>query len=446
MTREEFVREFSASTLAYHPEYSSDDRSVVVTVGEEAHSEAGHLLTVALVNQLARAHRSIVVLGDLDRPLLCADHFGFGTLEAASVGLARVINPFIDATTSVGSARPAPLLTIGIAAEGELRLGCDGWCAMIGEGAEVNSRRTSALGAALASCLGAAAAFHRLANKDKMPAGSFSLWDYCRTSRTQGPDLVGPIDVGRVLQVGAGAVGGALDYWLRFFGFTEEWVIADGDDIEVSNLNRQLLFVAADTGFPDGVTANKASAVVGRLGAPATPSPHWYGDDRKVTDASYDLVLPLANERGVRPALQSRPQTVLLHATTTPNWRALAHRHVAGHDDCIVCRLPEEESPIFTCSTGRVGTQRPRDASLPFLSAVAGLLLLGDLIRLQQGSLLARTENFTAVDLGTSTPFVRELTWACRDGCRVRMPAAARIRRTAGMRFAQLDGAFDPYP
>jgi hypothetical protein len=159
-----------------------------------------------------------------------------------------------------------------------------------------------------------------------------------------------------------------------------------------------------------------------------------------VVSASYDLVLPLANERAVRPSLQSRSQTVLLHATTTPNWTALAHRHVAGIDDCIVCRLPEEELPAFTCSTGRVGTQRPRDASVPFLSAFAGLLLLGDLIRLQHGCLLAREANYTAVDLKTPVPIVSDLIWSCRDGCRMWMPAAARIQRTAGTRFAILDG------
>ncbi|OGL15858.1 MAG: hypothetical protein A3F92_09440 [Candidatus Rokubacteria bacterium RIFCSPLOWO2_12_FULL_71_22] len=440
MTRAAFERQFNSRTMAYHPEYRSDDRPVLVIFGGAADSPTGHLLTVALVNQLARAHRRIAVIGDLDRPLRCADHFGFGTLEAATIGLARAINPFIDATTSRRGPDGEPLLTIGVAADADIRLGCNGWRAFIGDGVNVDPRPTSGLGAALASCLGAAAAFHRLIGRDEMPTGSFSLWEHGRPSTADGPELLGPVNVGRVLQVGVGAVGCALDYWLGFFSFIGKWVIVDGDFIEVSNLNRQLLFLASDAGFPDCRRANKVETAVRRLDGCASASPRWYGDDETVVGATYDLVLPLANERGVRPALQSRAQTILLHATTTPNWKAIAHRHVAGHDDCIVCRLPEEEAAVFTCSTAPVGIERPMDASLPFLSAIAGLLLLGDLVRLQHGRLLERASNFSSVDLSTPVPFVRELTWTCRDACRVRMPAAARIRRTAGTRFAQLDG------
>ena len=125
---------------------------------------------------------------------------------------------------------------------------------------------------------------------------------------------------------------------------------------------------------------------------------------------------------------------------TTPSWKAITHRHVAGHDDCIVCRLPSEEDVVFGCAAASVGTQTSMDASLPFLSAAAGLFLFGDLIRLQCGRLLDRKTNFASIDLKTPVPFVRELAWECRAGCRVRLPAAARIRRTKGTRFAHLDG------
>ena len=440
MTREQFETEFNSRTIAYHPDYRSDDRPVVIVVGGAADSEPGHVLAVALVNLLARAHRRIAVVGDLHRPLRCFDHFRLGTLHGATVGLASAINPFIDITAGGRAPDGNRLLTIGTAADGDLRLGCDGWTAVTGGGAEVDPRRTSILGAALAACLGAGTAFHRLIGADEKPVGHFSLWDYARASTAQGPEVTGRLDVGRVLQVGAGAVGCALDFWLGFLGWLGHWIVADGDIVAVSNLNRQLLFVALDAGFPDRQATTKAETVIKRLGGQMTASPHWYGEDQAVIDASYDLVLALANEHGVRPALQSRPQTVLLHSTTTRSWKAIAHRHVAGHDDCIVCRLPSEENSLFACSTASVGTQARMDASLPFLSGLAGLLLLGDVIRLQCGRLLDRATNFASVDLSTPVPFVRELTWECRTKCRVRMPGAARARRTKGTRFADLDG------
>ena len=122
-----------------------------------------------------------------------------------------------------------------------------------------------------------------------------------------------------------------------------------------------------------------------------------------------------------------------------PTWTAIAHRHVAGRDDCIVCRLPEEEDPL-TCSTAAVRGAQRMDASLPFLSGVAGLILLPDMIALERGRLLDRETNFASLDLKTPIPFVRQLRWRCREGCRVRMPADSRLRRTAGSRFLHLDG------
>ena len=75
---------------------------------------------------------------------------------------------------------------------------------------------------------------------------------------------------------------------------------------------------------------------------------------------------------------------------------------------CIVCRLPAEEEPSFTCSTGSVGETVRVDASLPFLSASAGLMLLADIIRLQMGNLTEPAENFTSLNLGAPEPLTHK--------------------------------------
>jgi hypothetical protein len=232
-------------------------------------------------------------------------------------------------------------------------------------------------GAFLAAVLGANLAIHRVLGQTELQPGTFSLWDYSRAGGRQGPASTESIDLGRVLQVGAGAVGSALDYFLAMAGFAGSWWIIDGDDVDVTNLNRQMLFVAKDAGFPDGVPANKAELAGKRLGGIVDYSGQWFGDDPEVVERQYDVILALANDRGVRQFLQGRQPTVLLHATTSPNWQAQLHRHVAGRDDCIACRLPPAP-PAFVCSTEEIETPGGQsfDAAIPPLSALAGLLLV----------------------------------------------------------------------
>src|ERR1700737_4066009 len=138
MPQGEFEREFNARTRAYHPEYRADDRAVVVVVSDEANCEPGHALLVALVNQLARAHRRLVLVGNLDRPLQCADHFGFKTVSEATAGFARAINPFIDVQVASDVPSAKTLISLGVGNAGsELDLGADGWLALLGNQAHV---------------------------------------------------------------------------------------------------------------------------------------------------------------------------------------------------------------------------------------------------------------------------------------------------------------------
>jgi len=441
MNQIDFESEFSSRTLAFHPEFRDDDRPIVVVLDNSAQSPVGHALLVSLANQLARAHRRLVFVGDFEQPLLCADHFALGALGDACAGLATRINPFMRADLQPSRPSAEALLTIGIGTVGcDLNIGCDGWVAHFDPGARVDPSATSFLGAFLASVMAASTAFHRLRGDPQLPTGDYSLWAYGARSDAQGPTFGGPLDVGDALQVGAGAVGSALDYWAYFHGLIGRWCVADGDGVDVSNLNRQLMFLASDAGFPNGVCSNKADLVAERLGSPFVPSPHWYGDDSDVVAGRYDVVLPLANERGVRALLQARAQTVLLHGTTSSNWQAQAHRHVAGRDGCVTCRMPTTD-PTFVCATGKVGRIVRADASLPFLSAMAGLLLFSDLIRLQSGNLLDANANYRAIEMSSPLPSAQASELRCEGVCRSWMAPPQRLARTQGARFAALDGA-----
>jgi hypothetical protein len=438
MNRAEFERQFHAKTLAYQPQFHRDPRPVVCVLPEASHTPAGHALAVALTNQLARAHRTILYVGDLDRPLLCRAVFGAETLADATAGLARAINPHINVDVTRRQRLTVDAITtvtIGPTRHrGGLALGARGWRALLGEHAVTPGADDDIPGAALAACLASAAIFHRLLGHTDRFNGTYSLWDFGAPGGTDGPTAT-PLDVGRVLQVGAGGVGAALDFWLGLLGVSGEWTIADGDTVEASNLNRQLVFLAKHAGYPAGLAANKSRVAAAFLPQVATPSPEWYGADPNVVEATYDVVLPLANERGARELLQERQPAVLLHATTSPNYQAQFHRHLPGADDCIRCRLPGE-GPRLACSEAPLPDTPGDDAALPFLSATAGLLLYTGLTRLAHGALADDPRNLASLDVATVTPALQRVRCRCRPGCTGWASPGVRHRLAAGTRFA----------
>jgi hypothetical protein len=433
MTREEFQREFNSKTVAYQPRFRRDDRPVVVEVPDGAQSPAGHALLCGLTNQLARAHQRLVLVGDLSQPLLCPDVFAASTLMAATVGVATAINPFIeiDVVERVPHAPALASFSLG-PGSGGLQLGCSGWRATTGATAIIGADERDIWGAMLASCLGAWVAFQRLVGESPILNDGYSLWEYARPGQ-DGPRDFGPLDVGRVLQVGVGGVGAALDYWLALSGIAGNWTLADGDLVDISNLNRQLIFMATDAGYPAGEQKNKAERAATRLGPTATASAHWYGADQDVVDAEYDVVLALANERGVRGALQDRQPPVLLHATTSPSSQAQVHRHIGGLDDCIRCRLPGG-APQLNCSEISLDSRDESDAALPFLSGTAGLLLAVALARLSVGALDQSPRNLAVVDFAGRSPTSQMVRTTCRAECRSWTSSRARQAMAAGTR------------
>ena len=436
MKRADFEREFHSRTLAYLPAYADDQRPVVVRIEDTADNEAAHVLALGLVNQLARAHSHLVFTGHIETTLKSANAFGGDTVGDAMTTLARAINPYINLATHAPADTQTTIAIGAGSTKCDLRVGCDGWCATFGNDTAVFERRTSILGAMLASCLAAGFALHRLLGPTSSPVGSYSLWNYGAAGAEQGPELPAKLDVGRVLQAGAGGVGAALNFWSVFIGLGGLWTICDGDDVDVSNLNRQLAFTAAHAGFAD-TPVNKARRVAALLGPSAIADPHWYGDTAAVTDAAYDVVLVLANERGVRAALQHRQPPLLLHATTSSNWEAQVHRHIAGRDDCVPCRTGRE-APKLACSTTTVD-DHDNDAALPFLSGAAGVLLLASLLRVQLDALDEGEANHWLLNLAEGEPDARVYLRRCETGCTSWGSEAVRRAGGARTRYAHLD-------
>jgi ThiF family protein len=440
MNEDQFEELFDSRTVLYEERYRADTRPTIVSLGGDVHSVPGHALAMALCNQLARVHRHVVLVGDLDVPLLCRDAFGAATLMEATAGLITLIRPSVEVDVVARIPKSEGLVSIALGRSmgaADITVGCEGWVAEFGRRASIASDPTGVWGAGLAACLTANFAFQRILGAPAAPCGRISLWDRARPGGGQGPGGT-VVDVGRALQVGAGAVGSALDFWLALLGLAGAWTIVDKDLVDATNLNRQLLFLAADAGLGGGAR-NKAKVAADRLGPVATAVEGWYGEDSGVVDATYDIALALANDHGARELLQGRNQPVLLHATTSRNWQAQLHRHIAGRDDCISCRIPGEVATTG-CAGAPVRPHQP-DAALPFLSGLAGLLVAQELRRLEVGLVSDESANLHAVSMRRANPVGQHLMLPCRTGCRTWAPTEARRELWGETRFAYLDPA-----
>jgi hypothetical protein len=415
------------------------DRPVRVVVGTDAAtSPAGQAMVLALVNMLARLHRHL----QLDIPsaeLLVPSWIPATRLDEGALALARAIDPYICLDHSGSSA-----YAIGLGANAPLGLpwyaGAEGQIAIIDRHpVALQPGDSLSLGAALSACLAAAAVLRQVLNHHQRPV-RLSAWNYREGDDAEhGPVLPGPVDVGNVLLVGSGGVGSCLAYWLREFGTGGAWHVLDGDDAILHNTNRCLGLLPCDAGWPAGTPLNKAAAAAKLFGAFSHNS--WY-DQFDHDRFRPDLILPLANEHDVRHAVACRGEPIILHATTSRTWEAQLHRHLPGSDDCITCRMPDSKSRVqLACATVALESAgaTSTDAALPFLSATAGLLLLGGLYRLQLGELANGTHNFWAVCYHDVRRHSRPLVYACHEGCTETLPAPVRRRIHAGRRWSHLD-------
>lgn len=423
---EAFYRERDQRTISYGA--SEDVLSIPVGIGigaAAAQTKAGQIAVLALVNMAARIHRRLHIAVP-PVPLLLAPLFGGEDLTDAVGRSIEAIDP-CNETHFVANFAESQLVSVGIGdiAGARMLIGCEGMLAELGnEPQRVADAAGAVFGSGLAACMGAAALLH-LAAGHPVADRRASLWNFADGEKAvSGSGVDRPINVGSVLEIGAGAVGSALCYWLWHIGVEGQWTIADGDGYVLHNTSRTIGATPADAGWPDGASANKAVVAAPLIDAEAFPG--WYDEWLAIRDGELapDLIMPLANARGVRPAIAARGDSLVVHATTGDGWTAELHRHARGQDDCISCRIPEDEQTFFVCATGEVSAPEGEstDAALPFLSAASGLMLARflDAMSRGEGDLLAGASNHWVLSLGPPGIEVAKLKahrWPPRDGC-----------------------------
>ena len=242
------------------------------------------------------------------------------------------------------------------------------------------------LGALAAAALAVGQAFKLaigMPESQLLRSGIFDLFRLAWNDRADAGDWPVDTEIGRILMVGAGSVGSSAAYCMRLANLKGHLTVLDKDCVKIENLNRSPIFGCAGLGL------TKAEATFRFLRGSTlecAPLPIWWNDFIAVWDRArnpFDVWLPLANEFGVRYAMQQNVPPLMVHASTTANWGVNHARHIPASDDCLADRFPSQATEKdLACATGKVTVQDVTvDAALPFCSFFAGLLVAADLVR-----------------------------------------------------------------
>lgn len=277
-----------------------------------------------------------------------------------------------------------------------------GWIAGISNSApliSLSNDDTNPIGPSFAACLACAYAFNVAISKSYPVALTkwYSLLDF---SAGDSPNSVNPaldngFHFGKILQVGCGAVGSSLDYLISLMKLNADLSIADFDSVEPPNCSSSLSFTADDSvTTPLTKKVDVCDRVLKSSGVIAKVFPDPFTGDI-YSAVKPDLILCLANEQAVWPAIQYNYPPLVYHATTTPNWGINFGRHIPIEEWCIVCRFGITDykfKPV--CSTAVVEVEEKKILGvLPFLSPSAAVMTLAEVLKLSRDNYPAN-QNF----------------------------------------------------
>jgi hypothetical protein len=267
---------------------------------------------------------------------------------------------------------------------------CSGWLAGVRRRGETGLPMGDAdnpIGAAHAAVLAGAQVFRDALDRGELYPPSFIFDAFTGARWTGGSEietaLPQDLSIGRALMTGAGSVASAALFFGDLFGLRAQVDLVDADWIKIENFARSPIFGQA------GYGRRKVDVLAERLaGSRLTlrPIPAWWHEaGLSPMLEGYDLVLPLANEHGIRWDLQNLVPPLMVHASTGRNWNVNFARHIPRRDDCLVDRFDGlHDKPVLRCAEGSIAVEGliAVDAALPFLSFISGLLVATDLVRL----------------------------------------------------------------
>lgn len=456
LSREEFYAQRDSRTTQYTGSSDYRDLRVAVSIdAAEANTVSGQITFLTIANLLARWCRNArfiapsIELHPRVRSLLDGNP---GLDEGAAV-IAAGADPFGDFGVGVTGWREDFQIHVGVRPSGERwRVLGRGWLALAGDAVQQRAEKDgdAVFGAVLAACVGTAQAFRIATGHRRLNDIQLSLWNLRgAASALDGPSFSAG-DLGRVHLVGCGAVGSAIAYLLPLARLSASGGLAlvDGDDVDVSNLNRSPLFRYKDVAKPK---VSVVSSYLRRNGLGVHEHEKWY--DEAVASGDLwairpDVVIPAANDRGVRHTIQGQVPPLQVYGTTGRNWDAFLGRHIPLQEDCLACRFPLPQPPgelPFRCSEAPITSPAVLesdsiDAALPFLSTTAAVLATAELAKATFADFPVNP-NFAYLDFRSDlTDFVpaqRKARASCRCAQQQRVWAALNGRS----RFATLSGS-----
>ena len=404
-------------------------KCVVYLAPLAALTAAGQTMLLASCNLLSRWCRDVTIIMPTVRTSaeLDEDVSDLGDFILSQMRDADPFGTFRVAETASDEA--AISLYVGYQSHDEIKasgifINASGWLAAIDTRPinlpEGNDRNY--LGAIAAACLGVAQMFKCAIGMQQGNYIRSGVFDVFRlnwaddVAQTSWPDNLA---IGNLLMVGAGSVGSSAAYCMRLAGIVGTITIVDRDIVKVENFNRSPIFGRRSYGD------SKAQAVADFLAHSklnASFEVSWWDDflnahPRATFD--FDIWFPLANEFGVRRAMQANVPPLMIHASTTANWGVNHGRHIPGRDDCLVDRFRTEVQPSdLTCATVSTSTSSGQDidAALPFASLFAGLLITADLVRLQLDG-YPQLPNFALFDWYSPIDRIQAWDHVAREGC-----------------------------
>lgn len=380
-------------------------RAVAIAAGDNIFTPAGRVAVLAAANATVRSHPTVYV---------CAPDAAALHAALADIGRATPTSKL-----EIVERIPPNVPTVGVGADvtADVFIVADRFTGGISSVATALADDPSTVyGAGLGAMLASAAIFRRDIGLVVPTFPLMSLWTFATADRRTGPAEIGPIDIGAGWVVGAGGVGSSFAWWLHLFGNASTWVFIDHDFVDDSNLNRSLGMFARHLDRGDGTPWRKCDAAAELV--PGAMPFHGKWSDWAATDApAPDVLIPAANDFGVRAALGTYGHPMALTGATSLDWTAELHLYRAGVDGCIGCRHPEDGAPTFDCSSASVptGDGGSTDAALAFLSGTAGLLTISALTRLQAGEIDGELNHWTVAFQPARHPFDAD-TYRCRGG------------------------------
>lgn len=287
----------------------------------------------------------------------------------------------------------------------------NGWLSGFGYGQYeefiLNKDESNIIGAAFAACLGVSEIFKRAIFSDDYPVYSkwVSLFDFKQLTipdALYNPKIDVLLDVGKIHQVGCGAVGSSLISLFTLTDWKSELHIVDYDKVEIENCNSSLAFSAYDA-YSEKYKVDVGHTILESSSKKSKPYNISY--DEFISAGNYqqhtpDIILCLANERNIWATIQNNFPPIVLHGTTNSNWGINFGRHMPLNEWCVMCRFKNEMDiqMVPKCGEGILEENKESESeifgTLPFLSPACAVLVLAEIAKIAMRK-FDREKNFT---------------------------------------------------